>query len=83
MTTVVSDVIQIIAKHARGGRTDVQLGDRLADLGIESIDAIEMIFDLEEKFDIQIPYNVNDAQPEFETVGDIVGAIQRLVTSKA
>jgi acyl carrier protein len=36
-----------------------------------------MIFDLEEKFDIQIPYNANDARMEFETVGEVVQAIKR------
>ena len=82
MANIASEVMAIIAKRLRAPRTNVQLADRLEDLGIESIDAVEMIFDLEEKFDIQIPYNVNDARPEFDTVGDIVSAIQRLVASK-
>ena len=42
-----------------------------------------MIFELEEKFDIQISYNSNDARPEFQTVGDVVAAIQQLVGGKA
>jgi acyl carrier protein len=53
-------------------------------LGLESLDAVEMIFDLEEKFDIQIPYNANtdNARTEFETVGDVVKAVQKLVDEK-
>jgi acyl carrier protein len=53
-------------------------------LGLESLDAVEMIFDLEEKFDIQIPYNANTNNPrtEFETVGDVVKAVQKLVDEK-
>ena len=39
---------------------------------------VEMIFDLEEKFDIQIPFNANDAKPEFETVGEVVEAIKKI-----
>jgi acyl carrier protein len=42
-----------------------------------------MIFDLEEKFDIQISYNSNDPRPEFETVGDVVDAIKKLVGGKS
>ena len=66
----------------RSGKTEIKPDDRLEDLGIELIDAVEMIFDLEEKYDIEIPYNANKVGPEFVTVGDIVRAIQTLVASK-
>jgi acyl carrier protein len=83
MAEVASDVMAIIANKLRGERTPVQLTDRLEDLGIESLDAVEMIFELEEKFDIEIPYNANDARPEFDTVGDVVKAVEGLVAAKA
>jgi len=82
MAVVASDVMAIVAKRARSGRTEIKPDDRLEDLGIESIDAVEMIFDLEEKYDVEIPYNANKVGPEFVTVGDIVRAIQKLVASK-
>ena len=75
-----ADVIAIIAKLARPPRASIQLADRLEDLGIESLGAVELIFELEEKFDIQIPYNANDTGQEFRTVGDVVSAIQGLVS---
>jgi acyl carrier protein len=83
MADVASDVMAIIAKKMRGERPPIQLSDRLDELGIESLDAVEMIFDLEEKFDIEIPYNANDARPEFDTVGDVVRAVEGLVAGKA
>ncbi len=83
MTDVAADVIEIISKKVRVDRPKVELSDRLEDLGIESIDAVEMIFDLEEKFDIQIPYNANNPRTEFDTVGDVVRAIEGLVGSKS
>ncbi len=79
MIDVTSDVIEIIAKKVRVKQPSIQLGDRLEDLGIESLSAVEMIFDLEEKFNIQIPYNANSTLAEFDTVGDVVRAIQSLV----
>ena len=84
MTDLASDVIGIIAKKKRVEKPAVELSDRLEDLGLESLDAVEMIFDLEEKFDIQIPYNANTNNPrsEFETVGDVVNAIEKLVAKK-
>jgi acyl carrier protein len=80
MADVTADVIAIIAKKVpEDKRAGIQLGDSLQALGLESIDALEMIFDLEEKFGIQIPYNANSAATDFSTVGDVVKAIQRLV----
>ncbi len=83
MTDVTSDVIDIIAKKKRVDKPTVELSDRLEDLGLESLDAVEMIFDLEEKFDIQIPYNANNPRTEFDTVGEVVRAIQELVDKKS
>lgn len=84
MTDVTNDVIAIIAKKKRVDKPTVETSDRLEALGLESLDAVEMIFDLEEKFDIQIPYNANTNNPrtEFETVGDVVNAVQQLVDQK-
>jgi acyl carrier protein len=84
MNDVASDVIAIIAKKKRVEKPTVEITDRLEDLGLESLDAVEMIFDLEEKFDIQIPYNANTSNPrtEFDTVGDVVNAVQKLVDEK-
>jgi len=84
MSDVASDVIAIIAKKKRVEKPTVEINDRLQDLGLESLDAVEMIFDIEEKFDIQIPYNANTNNPrtEFETVGDVVNAVEALVAQK-
>lgn len=82
MADVAGDVVAIIAKKAPDGHKDIALADNLQDIGIESIDALEMIFDLEEKFGIQIPYNANSAAADFATVADVVKAIEELVEQK-
>jgi acyl carrier protein len=84
VSDVTCDVIAIIAKRQRANKPKVEVSDGLEDLGLESLDAVEMIFDLEEKFDIQIPYNanVNNPRAEFATVGDVVKAVQKLVDEK-
>jgi acyl carrier protein len=79
---VAVDTIAIIAKRLPAEKRNLQVSDRLEDLGIDSFSAVEMIFDLEEKFDIQISYNSNDPRPEFETVGDVVDAIRKQVGGK-
>jgi acyl carrier protein len=82
MGDIATDVIAIIAAKAHVDRPKIELSDRLGGLGLESLDAVEMIFDLEEKFDIQIPYNANSSNIEFDTVGEVVDAIKKLVDKK-
>jgi len=81
MSDVTGDTIQIISKHAKG--KSVQMNDKLTDLGVESLDVIEMVMELEEKFDIHIPFNANDTEmKDFQSVGDVVRAIENLVAQK-
>ena len=86
MTAAIDDiqreVIAIIAKKLRGTAHEVKPDDRLDELGLDSFAAVEMIFDLEEKFDIEIPYNSNDARMDFETVRDVAEAIHNRLGSK-
>jgi acyl carrier protein len=85
MSDVANDVIAIIAKKKRVDKPNVELSDRLEDLGLESLDAVELIFDLEEKFDVTIPYNANtsNSRTEFDTVADVVKSIEQLVGKKS
>lgn len=83
MADVAEDVLAIIAKKIPGGNKEVKLTDKLEELGLESVDFLEMVFDLEEKFEIQVPYNANTAAEDFSTVEDVVKAIQKLVEEKA
>jgi len=79
MSSVESDVYEIIAEKSAVELSKLQRGAKLADLEIESLDVVEIIFAVEEKFDIHVPYNANDQEMEFETVGDVVDAVQKLV----
>ena len=84
MSDVAADVMSVIKKKIRVDRSEITMDDRLADLGLESLDALELVFDLEEKFDIEIPVNANDAQiGGFEKVSDVVAAVQKIIDQKA
>jgi acyl carrier protein len=68
---------------------------KLEDLGAESLKIIEMVFELEERFDISIVIRPDSAgiatdkakgQPEnsaFQTIGDVCRAVNDLVDAKA
>lgn len=81
--SVESDVIELIRAKSSEGLEIVDRETNLSDLGIESLDLVELIFELEEKFDIQIPFNANESELEFKTVGEVVDAINELVEKKA
>jgi len=77
--SVADDVLRIIAEKGQVDRARLAPDASLADLAIASLDVIEIVFALEDRFDIEIPFNANDARREFATVGDIVRAVETVV----
>lgn len=84
--TVQDKIIAIIAEQALLEVDDVQPGALLSDLGIDSLGLVEMIFAIEETFDISVPFNANDpGQQGFDitSVASIVQAVEILLASRA
>lgn len=73
-----ADVLEILASKIRGRGSELQLTDKLGDLGIDSLDTVETITDLEDRFGIQIPLNLSELN-KLDTVGDVVRAITPLI----
>lgn len=82
MASVESDVLDIIAEQSTVDRSQLTRDSRLEDIEIESLDVVEIIFALEEKFDVHVPYNANDQELQFETVGDVIDAVTRLIAEE-
>lgn len=79
------DVLDIIAKQAKVERATMTRDTSLAELNIQSLDLVEIIFALEDKFDIEVPYNANDpgsAGVSFHTVGDVINGIAKLIAAR-
>jgi acyl carrier protein len=87
-------VRQIISKELKIPLDRLAPDTALQEFNIESLDFIEIIFKLEEQFDISIPYNANEAaaagngEPvsgglgKLETVEQIAAAVKGLVDAK-
>ncbi len=87
--------MQIISRELKIPIDRLSPATALQDLGAESIDLIEIIFALEEEFNISIPYNANEAagagkgvaSPDgfgkLETIDQIAAAVKRLVDAKS
>ena len=85
MADVAREVIEVIAKQAKVEPDKVARETELVDLNLESLDSIELIFALEEKFNIEIPFNANDpnsAGISFETAGDVIDAVVKVVAEQ-
>jgi acyl carrier protein len=69
----------IIAKQLETDPSELTETTYLQEAGFESLDVIEMIFNLEDEFKINIPFNANETDPsEMETVGDIVRMVETI-----
>ena len=82
MASTQDEIIEIIAKQASIDKDQVTPDATMDDLNIESLDLVEIIFAIEEKFDIAIPYNANDpgaVGADLNTVKDVVEAVEKLV----
>jgi len=81
---VLDDVKRIIARRISVPFDQLSPESRLEAIGIESLDVIEIIFALEEKFGIAIGFNANEsAALAFETIGQIADEVQKLVAKKS
>ncbi len=81
MSTVQQETFDIIAKQAKIDIATIKPESTLKDLGIASLDAIEVLFDLEEHFNINLPNE--DTDFDNGTVGQLVEAIERQIAQKA
>ena len=70
--SVEQQIYTIIGKHCDAGVGPILPTSTLTDLGIDSLGAIEIIFDIEEHFNLTLP----DRDPNFDT-----GSVQGLITA--
>ena len=82
MASVADDIIKMITDRTSHTGSTLQLSEPLDNLGLDSMQVVERIFDIEEKFNINIPVNAN-MDIESKTVGDLIQAVDMLVSSKA
>lgn len=81
MSAVADRVLDVMAEKGRVPRDRLTPDARLEELGIASLDTIEIVFALEETFDIDIPFNAKDARSEFATVGEVVRAVEAVLAA--
>ncbi len=74
MSDMQRKALDIVARIARRDASDLlPEHDLVADLAIDSPKALELLCDIEEECDIEIP---DDAVNRLETVGDVIEMVQ-------
>ena len=84
--TTEEKVKKIIADQAMIPIEDVKLDASPEALGFDSLALVEIVFAIEEEFDVSVPFNANEPdQSDFDisSVGKIVSAVEALIASKA
>ena len=81
MSETVSDrVIRVIAATQKLAADRVGEESTFRELGIDSLDGLNILFALEEEFAVDVP---DEAGKEFTSVRDVVVGIERLLASKS
>ncbi|MEM6678531.1 MAG: acyl carrier protein [Pseudomonadota bacterium] len=78
-------VVEIIAEQAMTEPAQITDETTLDDLGLDSLALVEVVFGIEEAFDISVPYNANEpAESDFDiaNVGKIVEGVKTLIAEK-
>lgn len=77
---VYQETVRIIAEKADRDASTITAETALETLEIQSLELAEVIFDLEDAFDIEIELNAADAWEKLKTVGDVCDSVRTLTT---
>lgn len=79
MSSVAERVVDIVAEQLGVDKEKVKTETHfINDLGADSLDTVELVMELEEEFDINIP---DDAAEKIETVGQAIKFIEEAQSS--
>ena len=80
MNPIAEECIALIAKQKSISPEQIRLDSTLDDLSLDSLDRVSIAFDLEEKYDIEIPESKLE---QIKTVRDMVTGIEEAVRQKS
>ena len=88
---IIDEVRQVVADTLKLPLAEIAPDTRLGDLGVNSLDVIEVVFALEERFGIEIPLAADEnkggrhdpsSNLPFETIAEVANAVRQLVDAK-
>ena len=83
MTDIFRGVSEIIAAHCSLDAATLTPDTRLEDLDVQSLDLVEIVFEIEERFGIEVPPNADaGSRLEFATIGQIVDGVRSILDQR-
>lgn len=82
---VTTKIIAIIAEQAMMEPGDISAESSLEELGLDSLALVEVVFGIEEAFDVSVPFNANDpSESDFDitNVQAIVDGVKKLIADR-
>ncbi len=73
-------IIEVVAKVAKRKTSEVRLDSSFEQLGMDSLDRVCLLFELEQAFDISIP---EEAVQDIQTVQDVVSRLGKHLAGPA
>lgn len=68
------EIVRMLEPHKKGSQPITDETDIAADLNLDSLAVMNLLMDIEDKFDVSIPLNVVS---EIRTVGDLARSIDK------
>lgn len=83
MSDLEQKIYDIVVEKTELTRDRLSRDAKIKDLEISSLDFVEIVFAVEEEYDIEIPYNANTMDGDFETLGNIIDAVAAEVAKQS
>lgn len=82
--SISNEVLDILAKYTQLERSEVSLETDMKSAGVDSLVMVEIIFNLEEQFDISIPDPefIGDQKNQFKTAADVLHVVEELIEAQ-
>jgi len=78
MADIEERVFEILAKETRRDRAALTRETKTEDLGITSLEMVEVLMQIEDELGVEIELDAGKAARELATLGDIADAVRRL-----
>ena len=82
MPTRINEILDIVAQKALIDRSKLTPEMKLTDLNVSSLDMVEVMFALDDRFGIQLPFNANTSSNDVQTVGDVIAMVEKQLAGK-
>jgi acyl carrier protein len=78
--SIEQQIIDIVATKKKLDPSSISAASRLDELGLDSLDAADLLFTVEDTFGIVVP---DDAATSMKSIGDIIAGVRRLQATRA